>query len=212
MWFMQFSVLQFRVYMHARLLGQGWQWVPSQPVCTPRWPWLTASWATCHLSTASPMTGLATSLSLSVQFVCVCERERERSSQVFGDQAHLLFTYSNAPLEGCGLFSNINECISNVPNPSMTTCVRLKGLFMKHYNNTQPNLMMNWIFHSPSHQYTHTHVHKHNLAIPHFPPSLSQFLSTPPPPVITSPPVKMLNLEEECFLDKIRYSIQCLFE
>ena len=89
------------------------------------------------------MTGLATSLSLSVQFVCVCERERERSSQVFGDQAHLLFTYSNAPLEGCGLFSNINECISNVPNPSMTTCVRLKALFMKHYNNTQPNLMMN---------------------------------------------------------------------
>ena len=35
--------------------------------------------------------------------------------------------------------NNNNKCISNVPNPSMTPCVKLKALYMKHYYNTQPN-------------------------------------------------------------------------
>ena len=33
------------------------------------------------------------------------------------------------------------------------TCVRLKVLYMKHYNNTQPN----WIMHYPSHSIPHSH-------------------------------------------------------
>ena len=85
------------------------------------------------------------------------------------------------------------------------TCVtvRLKALYMKHYNNTQPNLIMCYssqsIPHSPLHSHVHAHAltqiwtrtHKHtpthtntlssNLFIPSFP---------APPRIITSQSLK----------------------
>ena len=61
----------------------------------------------------------------------------------------------------------------------------LKALYMKHDNNTQPNLIMCYISHSfpppplHPHTHTHTHTHTHNLATPHFP--ISPSLSPPHP-------------------------------
>ena len=41
-------------------------------------------------------------------------------------------------------------------------CVRLKVLYMKHHNNTEPNLIMRYLSHaipcSPLHAHTHTHM------------------------------------------------------
>ena len=55
------------------------------------------------------------------------------------------------------LWCNNNNCISNVPSPSMTTCVRLKALYMKQ----QHNLIMHYISHYPSHSIASTHAHPH---------------------------------------------------
>ena len=58
------------------------------------------------------------------------------------------------------------------------TYVRLKALHMKHYNKTQPNLIMHYISHSippfslHPHMRTHPHPHTHNLATPRLPISL----------------------------------------
>ena len=65
------------------------------------------------------------------------------------------------------------------------TCMRLKVLSMKHYNNTQPNLIMHYISHSIPHSpplphtytHTHTHTHTHTSLLP-----LSPSLSPPPTP------------------------------
>ena len=48
----------------------------------------------------------------------------------------------------------------------MTTCVRLKVLYMKHYNNTHPKLIMHYISHSilplPTHVLMHTCTPTHS--------------------------------------------------
>ena len=54
----------------------------------------------------------------------------------------------NQPKRQCKNTHNNNKCISNAVNPSVTICVRLKVLYMKHYNNTQPKLIMHYISHS----------------------------------------------------------------
>ena len=45
-----------------------------------------------------------------------------------------------------------NKCICNAPNPSVIhLCVRLKSLYVKHYNSTLPNLIMLYVAHSSPH-------------------------------------------------------------
>ena len=70
---------------------------------------------------------------------------------------------------------NNNKCISNEPNPSMTIqeCVRLKlkALYMKHNNNTQPKLIMHYLSHSIPplpciHICTLMHSHIHTVLQP----------------------------------------------
>ena len=73
----------------------------------------------------------------------------------------------NQPKRQCkNTHNNNNKCISNALNPSMTTCVRLKVLYMKHYNNTQPKLIMHYISHSipplPTHALMHTCTPTHS--------------------------------------------------
>ena len=93
--------------------------------------------------------------------------------------------------------------------PLWYTRVRLKALHTKHYNNTQPNLIMHYISRSipppPLHPHmcthTHTHTHTYNLATPNFP-SLSQSLST-------SHPLKSASEDQNQY--KIKYkSCWCL--
>ena len=76
--------------------------------------------------------------------------------------------------------------------------MRLKALYMKHYNNTPPNLIMHYISHStpppPLHphtrKHTHTRTHIHAVSQPLASPSLSQSLSTSLSPKLVSQPVK----------------------
>ena len=64
-------------------------------------------------------------------------------------------------------------------------CVMLKALYMKHDNNTQPNLIMRYISHSfpppplhpPPPPHTHTHTQSRNPSLP----NLSQSPRPPPP-------------------------------
>ena len=87
---------------------------------------------------------------------------------------------------------NNNKCVSNAPNHSVTiyTCVRLKALYMKHYNNTQPNLITHSISHFIPHPLLHPHthtpppLHTHTISQPLASPSLSQYN----PPVPPTPP------------------------
>ena len=51
----------------------------------------------------------------------------------------------------------------------MLIIIRRNILYMKHYNNTQPNLIIHYISHSIpslpcSHTRAHTHTHIHNFA------------------------------------------------
>ena len=70
--------------------------------------------------------------------------------------------------------NNNTKCISNVPNPSMTIHVwGLKALYMKHYNNTQPNLIM----HCPSPASTHARTRTPKPTY-----TQSRNPSRPPPP------------------------------
>ena len=78
------------------------------------------------------------------------------------------------------LWCNSNKCISNVPCPSMTTRVRLKALYMKHYN-TQFNNALHISLPLPLrciHTCTPTHT-------------ISQPLASPPPPPIISQPIEV---------------------
>ena len=60
------------------------------------------------------------------------------------------------------------------------TCVRLKALYIKHYNNTQPNLITHYISHSvPPSPPASTHARAHPLPPPH---THTRNLATPPPP------------------------------
>ena len=71
-------------------------------------------------------------------------------------------------------------------------------LYVKHYNNTQPNLIMHYISHSispPLHPHAPPYTQSHNPSLP--PPSLSPSTPLPPPPPTNktknnfSQPVKM---------------------
>ena len=79
------------------------------------------------------------------------------------------------------VYNNNNKCISNAPDPSMTTFMTLKVLYMKHYNNMQPDLIMHYISHStptpPWHPHTHTHTYVCTVLQPLASPSLSQSLT-----------------------------------
>ena len=66
-----------------------------------------------------------------------------------------------------GKHKNNNKCISNVTSPSMMTCIRLKVLYVKHYN-TQPNLIVTYLY--PSLSPASTHAHAHNFTTPCIPP------------------------------------------
>ena len=77
--------------------------------------------------------------------------------------------------------------------------VRHKVLYMKHNNNTQPNLIMHYISHSspPSPLHPHTYI-IHNLTTPGFLFSLSQThppsLPPPPPKKKKTPPTLPRNI------------------
>ena len=77
------------------------------------------------------------------------------------------------------------------------TCVRLKVLYMKHYNSTQANLITHSIYHSvpspplhphmctpPLSTHTHTHTRTHSLTSPHV------LLSLPVSLLLSAPPIR----------------------
>ena len=67
------------------------------------------------------------------------------------------------------------------------TCVRLKALYIKHYNNTQPNLITHYISHSvPPSPPASTLARAHPLP-PAPPPTHTRNLATPLPPPFRHP-------------------------
>ena len=65
---------------------------------------------------------------------------------------------------------------------------------MKHYNSTQPNLIMRYVSHSvpcpPLGPHIHMHTHPHTISQPLASPFCSQSLSASHPPKIISQPAK----------------------
>ena len=94
------------------------------------------------------------------------ERKKKRDGRDRADREDICRILSQA-FQVCAFN---NKCISNVPNPSVTICETLKALYVNHYNNTQPNLIMHYISHSipppPLHPHTRTHAQLRTISQP----------------------------------------------
>lgn len=87
----------------------------------------------------------------------------------------------SGPVEGKPIkVTNNNKCLSNAPIPAMTR-ERLQALYMKHHNNTHPNLIMHICITYLTLSLPHPCIRPHTISHPSLP-SLFLPVSCPPHP------------------------------
>ena len=98
----------------------------------------------------------------------------------------------SGPVEGKSVkVTNNNKCLSNAPIPAMTR-ERLQALYVKHHNNTQPNLIMHICITYLTLSLPHPCFHPHTISHPSLP-SLPVYVHPPPPTPTPQPPAKMFR-------------------